>query len=59
MPLKRNVNPLRLIRNIRAIIDVTKASKRSIENKSEPKRTYLLPCLKNTVLVIIGIFSIN
>jgi len=52
---ERNANPLRLIRNIRRIIDVNKASTRSIKNKSDPKRTYLVPCLKNTILVIIGI----
>jgi hypothetical protein len=53
--LKRGVNTLRLIRTILGIIDVKKANKRSIKKKSSPKRTYLFPCLKNTILVIIGI----
>lgn len=54
MSLKRNANPLRLIRNIRRIVDVSKASRRSIKvNKS--KQTYLVPFVKNTILVIIAI----
>ena len=48
------VNPLRLIRNIRRIIDVNKARHRSM-TLSEGQRTYLVPCLKNTILVIIAI----
>lgn len=52
MPSK-HINPLRIIRNIRRILDVTKTSKRSI--KSDNKTTYLLPCVKNTILVIIAI----
>ena len=42
MSSERNANPLRLIRNIRRIIDVNYASTRSIKNKSDPKRTYLV-----------------
>jgi len=54
MPSKRHLNPLRFIRNIRRILDVTKASKRSIK-VDKAKTTYLLPCVKNTILVIIAI----
>ena len=50
----RHANPLCLIRNIRRIVPVNKVSTRSIKfNKS--KKTYLVPCLKNTILVIIAI----
>lgn len=47
------VNPLGFIRNIRRILDVQKSSKRSILNKD--KKTYLVPAIKNTILVVIAI----
>jgi hypothetical protein len=53
--MNRHANPLRLIRNIRRIISVKKSSKRSIKLSSKPKKTYFIPCLKNTILVIIAI----
>jgi len=52
--MNRRVNPLRLIRNIRRIIPVNKASRRSIK-LSKSKKTYLVPLMKNTILVIIAI----
>ena len=54
MFLNRNANPLRLIRNIRRIVDVKKASTRSIKFKKS-KRRYLVPSVENTILVIIAI----
>ena len=48
------LNPLRFSRNIRRIIDVNKARHRSLK-LSEGQKTYLVPCLKNTILVIIAI----
>lgn len=53
MPSKL-INPLRFIRNIRRILDVEKASTRSIK-VNQSKTAYLVPCVKNTILVIIAI----
>ena len=52
--MNRHANPLRLIRNIRRIVDVNKVSKRSIKDNKSKKR-YLVPLIKNTILVIIAI----
>jgi len=55
MNSNRHANPLRLIRNIRRILTLKKNSKSSIKVPSQDKKTYWVPGLKNTILVIIAI----
>jgi hypothetical protein len=55
MNSNRHTNPIRLIRNIRRLLSAKENSKSSIKVSSKAQRTYWLPCLKNTILVIIAI----
>jgi hypothetical protein len=52
---RNHAHPIRLSRNIGRILKLKSNAKSSVKVSSEGKRTYWLPCLKNTILVIIGI----
>ena len=53
--MNHNAKPIRFSRNIRRILKLKSNAKSSVKVSSEDKRTYWLPCLKNTILVIIAI----